>query len=98
MIVLRGLRRYSALMDGSAGTLYAFDGPAFYQITLQGAIPLGWAERVEGMTISRVCLQDGPPLAILTGALTDQAALSGVLNTVYELHLTIISVHKLPMP
>lgn len=98
MIVPRVRGRYSVVMDRQAGTLHAFDRPAYYQITLQGTIPLGWSERVEGMAVSRLCLQDGTSLAILTGSLPDQAALSGVLNALYELHLTIISVHKLPMP
>jgi hypothetical protein len=32
---------------------------------------------------------------MLEGNLRDQAALAGVLNTLYELHLTILSVKRL---
>lgn len=51
---------------------------------------------MEGMAISRLTLDDGTILSILTGELTDQAALSGVLHTLYELHLPLISVIELP--
>jgi hypothetical protein len=73
-----------------------FDGPAFYQITVRGVIAPGWAGRLEGMTINRLVLDDGTTFTILTGELTDQSALSGVLNTLYDLQLTLVAVNKLP--
>ncbi len=73
-----------------------FDGPAAYQITVRGVVALGWSGRLEGMTINRLTLDDGTVFTILTGELTDQAALSGVLNTLYELQLPLIAVNKLP--
>lgn len=73
-----------------------FDGPAAYQITVRGVIAPNWSERLEGMTISRLTLDDGAIFTILTGELTDQAALSGVLNTLYDLRLPLIAVNKLP--
>jgi hypothetical protein len=76
---------------------YIFDGPAAYQITVQGTIAAGWSSRMEGMTINHIFLEDGTPLTILTGELTDQAALTGVLNTIYEMHLPLITVNKLPL-
>jgi hypothetical protein len=33
-----------------------------------------------------------PPLTTLTGELDDQASLAGVLRTLYELHLPVLSV------
>jgi len=35
------------------------------------------------------------PVTLLVGHLIDQAALSGVLNTLYELHLPLLSVENL---
>lgn len=35
------------------------------------------------------------PITILNGELRDQAALAGVLNSLYELHLPVISVERL---
>jgi hypothetical protein len=82
-------------MNLPSGLDYIFDGPAVYQITVQGTIASGWSSRMEGMSISRIFLEDGTPLTILTGELADQAALTGVLNTIYEMHLPLIAVNKL---
>ena len=73
-----------------------FDSPTAYQITVQGNIALEWSLRLEGMAINCLTLEDDTPLAILTGELTDQAALTGVLNTLYEMHLPLMAVTKLP--
>jgi hypothetical protein len=48
------------------------------------------------MAINRITLEDGTSLTILTGEVMDQAALTGVLNTLYDLHLPLIAVNKLP--
>lgn len=72
-----------------------FDGPAAYQITVQGTIMTSWSERLEGMAINRLVLDDGTTYTVLTGDLTDQAALTGVLNTIYALHLPLVAVNKL---
>jgi hypothetical protein len=73
-----------------------FDDPTVYQITVQGMIASDWSKRLEGMAIKHTALDDGTPITILIGELSDQAALSGVLNTIYELHLSLIAVIKRP--
>jgi hypothetical protein len=40
-------------------------------------------------------VEASPPVTTLEGELRDQAALAGVLNSLYELHLTVISVKRL---
>jgi hypothetical protein len=47
------------------------------------------------MTISPDTAQADPPVTTLEGELTDQAALAGVLNTLYELHLPVLLVKRL---
>jgi hypothetical protein len=75
-----------------------FDRPVMYQIRVQGRIDPDWSDRLEGMAL-RLTTQDGSlPVTTLDGELSDQAALLGVLNTVYELHLTVLSVHCLSYP
>jgi hypothetical protein len=69
-----------------------FDAPAFYRIQVQGLIPENWRERLEGMSISQRKSDAGERLSTLEGELADQAALAGVLNSVYELHLPILVV------
>lgn len=72
-----------------------FDGQAAYQITVRGKIMSNWSERLEGMAITHLLLDDGTAYTVLTGNLSDQAALTGVLNSIYELHLTLVAVNKL---
>lgn len=73
-----------------------FDGPSAYEITVRGNIVSDWGDRLEGMTITHLTLEDGTIFTVLTGDLTDQAALSGVLNTLYELRVSLVTVNKLP--
>lgn len=73
-----------------------FDSPARYQIVVQGQIDATWSDRLEGM---KICLAaetlDSPVTTCLEGELSDQAALAGVLNTLYEMHLAVISVKRM---
>jgi hypothetical protein len=69
-----------------------FDSPAEYQISVQGRIDPTWSDRLEGMTIRQTAVDAGPPVTTLQGELKDQAALAGVLNTLYELHLPVLLV------
>jgi hypothetical protein len=72
-----------------------FDCPANYQIIVQGQIDPGWSDRLEGMTICQATTDADPPVTTLEGELGDQTALAGVLNTLYELHLPLLSVNRL---
>jgi hypothetical protein len=72
-----------------------FDCPATYKITVQGWIDHTWSDRLEGMTICQATLEGGSPVTILEGELSDQAALAGVLNSIYELHLAVLLVKRL---
>lgn len=84
-------------MNPPLGQTPSFDEPAAYQITIQGVISPGWSQQLEEMNISHMTLENGTSLTTLTGELADQAALSGVLNTIYELRLPLIAVNKLPI-
>ena len=72
-----------------------FDRPAFYQIIVQGRIDPTWQDRLEGLAILSIDRETSPPITTLQGQLTDQSALAGVLNTLYELHLPVLSVNRL---
>ena len=76
-------------------TRSGFDGPATYRIGVEGRIPARWCDRLEGMTITECLREAEPPVTSLLGELSDQAALAGVLNTLYELHLPVLSVERL---
>jgi hypothetical protein len=61
-----------------------------YEIRLQGHLGRRWVARFDGMTISNQT--DGTTL--LTGEVTDQAALHGLLNYVRDLGLVLLSVSQ----
>ena len=74
---------------------YAFDQPGNYRIRVQGFLDESWSERLGGLRITSSSQKDQGPVSALVGQVRDQAELSGVLNTLYELHLTLLSVEYL---
>jgi len=69
-----------------------FAGAATYRIVVQGHLNPSYSSRLAGMTISTTERDERKPLTILVGPVRDQAELSGVLDTLYSLHLPIVSV------
>jgi hypothetical protein len=69
-----------------------YDGPATYQISVMGRLDPNWSKRLDGMKISITPEGSNPVITTLEGQVTDQAALAGILNTLYELHLPILSL------
>jgi hypothetical protein len=83
------------IMSKPSGNPIPFDRPANYQISVQGSIDPSWSDRLEGMAISQAEVVPDSQVSTLEGSLSDQAALAGVLNTLYELHLTVLLVKRL---
>ena len=69
-----------------------FEAPASYRIRVQGHLDDSWSDRLGGMVLTRAYTAHQQPMTILIGYLKDQAALSGVLNALYGLHLSVFSV------
>jgi len=69
--------------------------PAIYRIRVRGHLDAKWSERLEGMNITEVLHSEKDDQTILVGRLADQAALAGVMNTLYEQHLPVLSVDYL---
>jgi hypothetical protein len=69
-----------------------FEAPGTYRIRVQGILSQNWSDRLGGMAISVSETEEQAPQTTLTGTLADQAALVGVLNTLYDLHLPVLSV------
>jgi hypothetical protein len=76
-------------MNEFAGGAVGVDGPAQYEIRLNGHIDAQWADWFEGLTCTP--LTDGT--TILSGPIADQAALHGLLRTVGDLGITLVSVN-----
>mgnify|MGYP000953423358 CR=1 FL=1 len=82
---------------------YSFDSPAVYQIQLQGRLPQSWWNPMAGIAIEvtddvigdLTVAAGEEPVTMLRGEVADQAALCGLLNQLYDLQLTILSVVRL---
>lgn len=76
------------------------ENPAVYSIRVVGSLNESWSERLSGLTILtyNTVLTDDMDVTTLTGKLQDQAALVGVLNTLYNLRLPLLSVEYMGIP
>lgn len=83
-------------MNGPRATSrYSFDRPAVYQIRLLGRVPPTWSDALVGMAIDVTTAAGEAPVTALSGEVADQAALCGLINQLYDLQLTILSVVRL---
>ena len=69
--------------------------PAIYLIEVEGHLDESWSDRLGGMRITTRQRADQSTVTTLNGRMKDQAELSGVLNSLYELHLPILAVTNL---
>ncbi len=72
----------------------AFSAPTRYRIDVQGSLDDAWTGRFGDLSMWR-CTVDGQPITRLEGVVRDQTQLAGILNTLYELHLPLISMERL---
>jgi len=70
------------------------DEGATYRICVRGRLDDRWSDWFSGLTVVVVDRGENPPTTALTGLL-DQPALRGVLNTIWDLNLTLVSVVRL---
>ena len=84
----------SKIMPNSKfGKRYLFDKPGNYRIRVQGILNESWSDRLGGLRIMADSVDDqGGTVTELFGKVRDQAALAGLLNSLYELHMTLLSV------
>ena len=77
---------------GSSKT-YTFDRSGTYRIRVLGFLDESFSERLGGLHIGQCSLKDQEgAVTELVGQVRDQAELAGLLNNLYELHLTLWSV------
>ena len=69
----------------------SMQGPATYRIRVRGMLNSSWSNRLEGMQIDNLQRSDGSSESVLEGCLVDQSAFAGVMSTLYDLHLPVIS-------
>lgn len=73
---------------------HPFDKPGIYAIDVAGVVDRTWADRLGGLTISEpeITAECPQPMTKLVGWLPDQAALAGVLNTLYDNRYALLGV------
>jgi hypothetical protein len=86
-----GLATTMELMAKQQATMQT---PAIYRLRVQGRIPLEWSSRMMGMNIT-VNGDADDERSTLVGRLPDQAALSGILNDLYDRQFPVLSVECL---
>jgi hypothetical protein len=69
-----------------------FSGRGTYQIVVQGHLDEQSSYWFEGLTFTTGFDEGGAPITTLAGRFVDQAALYGVLATIRDMNLTLISV------
>ena len=74
---------------------YNFTRPAIYKIVAQGKIDYKLADRMLALQVNVEKGEGQKYYSTLIGKINDQAALSGILNTLYDMHITVISVQML---
>ena len=74
---------------------YAFDRPGNYRIRFEGYLDKKWSGRLGGMSLTTSKTGDHKSVSVLEGPIRDQAELIGVLNALYQRHLTLLSVEYL---
>jgi hypothetical protein len=67
-----------------------------YEIKVRGELDGAWAGTFEGMTLAVEVPEGREPITTLSGPVADQSALRGMLNRLWDLNLTLISVHCYP--
>lgn len=69
--------------------------PAHYRIEVQGVMAEGWKDIFTGMHIATRKEVDQTVITIISGQVADQSELTGVLNSLAEIHLPILLVEHL---
>ncbi len=66
--------------------------PATYRITIVGTLDKNWSEYCGGMRIEHDIVLDQYPVTILTGRVPDQAALIGIINSLFDIGCPLLAV------
>jgi hypothetical protein len=67
---------------------------AIYEIQVQGELDSGWQQWLDGLDVTLTHASGRVPVTILSGSVTDQAALRGLLCKLWDLNLTLISLRR----
>jgi hypothetical protein len=74
---------------------FNFKNPAVYKIVIKGEIDKSWSDNLLGMQVEVRKREGNIAFTSLVGEIRDQSALSGLLNNLYEMQMTVLSVNML---
>ena len=70
------------------------DTPILYEIRIRGALDETSCDLIEGMTLE-VAHDESQPITVVHTVVRDQAALAGMLDALFSLNVTVLSVTTL---
>ena len=79
-------------MNAPHTTALSMGDPAIYRVRVRGQVDPKWMAGLDELNRTEETLSNGAHHTVLVGRLADQAALSGLLTALYEMHLPIIAV------
>jgi hypothetical protein len=68
--------------------------PALYEIRVAGALDASWSRLMSGMDLT-VAHEGTQPVTTIRVVVADQAALAGLLDALFRLNTTVLSVEAL---
>ena len=68
---------------------------AIYKIVVKGKVDDSWSDSFRGMQITVKMSGRNIVTSTLIGEIADQTALTSILNSLYDMHFTVISVNML---
>ena len=69
------------------------DGSSQYRIVIEGELNESWSKWLGDVNLENFNQQHGSSQTTIYGSIPDQAALRGLLNKIWDLNLTLISVN-----
>ena len=72
--------------------------PARYRVVVAGRLDEGWTAWFDDMTLAAERSGDGTTVTTLTGTVSDQPALHGLLDRIRDLGLALLLVERLARP
>jgi len=83
------------MSDFDGGKSLKIWAAATYHIEVEGEVGESWSDNFGNMHITIRTRKDNSTVTVLVGRVRDQAELSGLLNSLYDCHLPILSVELL---
>jgi len=72
----------------------SYPGEGIYEIKVSGHLNRRWSLWFEGLRIATRFQENSGPITTITGTVVDQAALHGILATIRDINIPLLSVNR----